>query len=377
MAGAGGRARAIVSGAPSSALARLVREPKRFGFDAAVRVLAKAARRADFADIGRFRTPPGLAYPPADVTAVQAPSPPDDRSGGTAAHLSPPPAITTTVMGLSGPSGVLPRFYSEAVTATLRDRSRALHHFLDVLGHAMVAMFARAGVKYRLHRAAETALLASPPQPDHVSQVLLGLTGYGTPHLVPRLAAGAEPLLHYSGLLAMRPRSADRLAALVSDWLGRDVEVRQFAGTWLSLPPPQRTSLPQARSRGTWNRLGVDAAIGVRAWDVQARVVLRVGPLDRRAFEALLPDRPGLRRLVSLVRAYLGFEIGFAINPVLAAEQVPPLYLRADADPPPRLGWNTWIPEPKPPIRRQHAADAVFEAEVVEAEEAAGRVRAA
>jgi type VI secretion system protein ImpH len=163
----------------------------------------------------------------------------------------------------------------------------------------------------------------------------------------------------------------------VSDWLGRDVEVRQFAGAWLALPPDQRTGLPRGRSPGAWNRLAVDAAIGVRAWDMHARVVLRVGPLDRRAFEALLPDRPGLRRLVSLVRAFLGFEIGFAINPVLAADQVPPVVLDAGADPAPRLGWNTWIPGPQPTVRREHAADAVFEAEVVEAEEAAGRVRAA
>ena len=145
----------------------------------------------------------------------------------------------------------------------------------------------------------------------------------------------------------------------------------QFAGAWLTLPPDQRTSLPLGRRPGTWNRLAVDAAIGVRAWDVQARVILRVGPLDRAAFEALLPDRPGLRSpLVSLVRAYLGFETGFAINPVLAADQVPPLFLNAAADPPPRLGWNTWVPSPKPPLRRRDAADAVFEAEVVEAEEA-------
>ena len=365
-----------MSGGQPSVLTRFVREPWRFGFDAGVRVLARAARHVDFADIARFRTPAGLAYPPAEVIAVQPgqdSSPPAGRPGGNSRL----PLVTVGMMGLTGPSGVLPRFFTEVVTATLRDRSRALHEFLDMLSHRMVALFARAGVKYRLNRAAETAMLETPPAPDTAAHALLALTGYGTEHLVPRLAAGAEPLLHYSGLYAMRPRSADRLAALVSDWLGREVQVMQFAGAWLTLPPDQRTSLALGRRPGTWNRLAVDAAIGVRAWDVQARVILRVGPLDRAAFEALLPDRPGLRRLVSLVRAYLGFETGFAINPVLAADQVPPLFLNATADPPPRLGWNTWVPGPKPPISRRDAADAVFEAEVVEAEEAAARKRAA
>ena len=65
-----------------------------------------------------------------------------------------------------------------------------------------------------------------------------------------------------------------------------------------------------------------DATIGVRAWDVQSGIVLRIGPLERESFTALLPDRPALERLVALVRAYLGFAAGFAINPVVAAAAV-------------------------------------------------------
>ena len=100
----------------------------------------------------------------------------------------------------------------------------------------------------------------------------------------------------------------------------------EFAGAWLSLPPDQRTRLS---ANGAWCRLGVDAAAGVRAWDPQARIILRIGPLDLKGFQRLLPDRVALHRLVSLVRAYVGFELGFAINPVLAAREVPPLRLDA------------------------------------------------
>ena len=113
-----------------------------------------------------------------------------------------------------------------------------------------------------------------------------------------------------------------------------------------------------------------DAAAGVRAWDPQARIILRIGPLDLKGFQRLLPDRVALHRLVSLVRAYVGFELGFAINPVLAAREVPPLLLTAGADPPPRLGWNTWVPGPAAGVIQRHdAADAIFEAEVIEAQQ--------
>ncbi len=337
-----------------SVLGRLGTEPRRFHFDAAVRVLTTARREQDPADAVRFHSPAGLVYPAADVLDVRQPA---DAL----------PEVTVGLMGLTGPSGVLPRYYSEVVTQALRSRSTALRDFLDLLAHRFVAFFARGGVKYRPARTAEAAAQRGDLTQDPVARVLLALTGYGTPHLADRLAAGTEPLLHYAGLFALRPHSADRLGALISDWLGLHVEVVEFAGAWLPIPPDQRTSLS---ARGAWCRLGIDAAAGVRAWDPQARIVLRIGPLDLRGFQRLLPDRVALHRLVSLVRAYVGFELGFAINPVLAAREVPPLRLDATSDPPPRLGWNTWVPGPAGGVTtRTDAADAVFEAEVIEAQQ--------
>ncbi len=332
-----------------SVLAELAAAPQRFRFDAAVRILSRAARTNAIADAMRFRTPPGLAYPPADVSRVR---------DGTQ------PEVTTAVMGLVGPSGVLPRHYTEAVVSTLRGRSTALYDFLDMLSHRFVAFFAQASTKYRPARAAEAAALRQPPDVDAITQVLLSLTGYGTANLTNRLESGSEPILHYAGLFAMRQRSAERLRAMVSDWLGRPVEVIEFAGAWLNLPIDQRTRIG---ARGAFNRLGNDAAAGVRAWDPQARFVLKVGPFtDAREFETFLPNRAELRRLVALVRAYVGYELGFGVNPVLAGPAVPPLQLLSAIDPAPRLGWNTWLPSGSG--GRGDAADAVFEAEVIEAQ---------
>ena len=347
-----------------AAMALLLRKPQRYRFDAAVRILAHSAQTGDPAEAVRFRAPMGSAYPGPEVFAVR------ETNKGL-------PILTTPVMGLTGPTGVLPRHYSDILHSTVRNRSPALQDFMELLSQRFVAQFARAGMKYRPHRLREAAHLdrkasvrtGQPPPPDPLTQALLAFSGFGTPHLVERVAAGEEPLLHYAGLLSMRPHSAERLQAMLSDWLGRKVEVVQFVGDWLNLPPDQRTRMPQGRRAGAFNRLGHDAAIGVRAWDIQARIILRIGPLDSEGFAALLPDRPLLRRLVSLTRAFLGFETGFAVNPVLASHAVPRLRLEGGPPvgaPPARLGWNTWIPKTG---SRGDATDAVFAAELVEAQE--------
>jgi type VI secretion system protein ImpH len=360
-------------------LEQLAKEPQRFGFDAGIRVLLHSARSTDPGSVVRFHSVSGLAYPPADILRL-AP-----KQEGV------PPDLVVSVMGLIGPSGVLPRSYTETVNRTLRSRSDSLRDFLDMLSHRMLALFASAGMKYRPNRIFEISQLsghAADAGEDLFTGALLSLTGYGTPHLVDRFSAGRDPLLHYAGFLTTQPRSAERLRALVSDWLGRPVEIQQFVGAWLPLTPDQRSQLPGRGVTGQFNRLGLlpdagmeqagdldgrvrsDAAIGVRAWDVQTGIVLRIGPLDRESFTALLPDRPTLGRLVGLVRAYLGFATDFAINPVVTAAAVPGLQLLADADPPPRLGWNTWLTVPAG-SRTEDAAEAMFEAEVVEARMAA------
>lgn len=339
---------------------RLQAEPRRFTFDAAVRVLTFFRRRADPAEAARFTSVAGSSFPGAEVTEVKI------EPGKSEARM------TIGLIGLTGPVGVLPRQYSDAVVADQRSRSYSLTDFLDLISHRMVAAFAAAGAKYRPHRAADTGALATGRQKaDPVADVLLSLTGYATPGLAERLLAGAASLRHYAGFFSAHPRSTDRLEALASDWLGRPVKVEQFAGAWLAVPPDQRTRMPVGVSPGGFCQLSVDAAAGVRAWDQQARIVLRIGPLDLPYFERLLPNRPLLRELASLVRAFVGFEVGFAVNPVLARDAVPPLVLSRPgeagaAGAGPLLGWNTWAPTSPIAPRRTDATEPLFEGDIVE-----------
>jgi type VI secretion system protein ImpH len=343
---------ALVAPAPAQSLLQMLQdEPWRFDFDAAVAVMMHAAGRGDPGAAISFHAPPGLGFVPADIVSV-APE-------GDGFHA------TIGLLGLTGPSGVLPRPYTETVNAEQRRRSFALAGFLDLLAQGPLAQFAAAAIKYRPHRAADAAAIGAKQAgraKDGMRDALLAFTGYAMPGAADRLAMGSDPQLYYAGAFAAWPRSADQLAAILSDWLGQTVEVEQFAGAWLSLGPEQQSTLPSDGRPGRFHQLGVDAAAGARAWDIQSRIVLRIGPLSLAAFAALLPGGVLLKRLVALTRAYLGDQIGFAVNPVLAADAVPPVRLGgAEA---PRLGWNGWLPMSKK--RQRDATEARFGARDVD-----------
>jgi len=308
-----------------SALDRLQREPARFSLDRAAEVLAPTLDPTEI----RWRTPARLGAPGGEVAA---PKP------ATANSL---PEIITPTFGLIGPGGVLPRHYTALVAAEARKRSTALHQFLDLLARRFTGLFVKAGAKYRPTRNALPA-----------ERVLAAAAGLGTPHLVARLATPLPALLFHAGTLAARSRSAERLRGMLGEEIGGAVEIVEFTGGWIRLPPSEQTRIG---ARGRHAGLGVDAALGAEAWDPAARFLIRLGPLSLKRFEALLPGAPLHGRLVELTRLHVGLEQDFAFNPVLAADQVPALRLGAGGG---RLGWTSWLTAPRP--RRADAADAML-----------------
>ena len=64
----------------------------------------------------------------------------------------------------------------------------------------------------------------------------------------------------------------------------------------------------------------------------------KVGPLDRAAFDSLLPDGSALPAVVALVEQYVGHEFGWDLRLVLRAGEVAPCRPGRHG----RLGWTSW-----------------------------------
>lgn len=346
---------AWTSGPPLDALLRA--EPYRFGFFQAVRILERLVRHAVGTDarpedeVVRFQAHQSLLFPPSEICRIV-----DGRDG----HL----LMTVAFMGLTGPSGALPRHYTELVMDRLRHKDRTLCDFLDLFNHHLIALFYRAWQKNRFwigyegadmleeHYRADSSQYRAfitdiRPREDLVSQCLLDLTGMGPPALRyratvrtalrPRTTVHDLTMRYYAGLLAQQHRSAIGLEGILLDYFGVPMQVIQFVGQWLLLEEANQSRLVD----GGNTQLGMTAIAGQRFWDVQGKFRIRIGPLTYAQFLDFLPSGAAHHRLADLARLYAGLAMDIDAQLVLKVEEVPECQLSPAAGP--RLGWNMWV----------------------------------
>lgn len=317
------------------AIDRLLREPGRFGFFQAVRLLYDVNGfdgRGTGARPGplRFTTPASLAFPPSELHSVE------QAEGAT--------RVCVNFMGLTGPSGVLPRLYTETLIARRSNRDRSAQEFMDLFNHRLVALFWLAWAKHRPEIGRQFGFHNS------IFRYLEHLVGLGTPALQarlhpPRRAAGpvrkslpSAAMSYFSGLIAQRPHGERAIAQVVSAVVDAPVQATGCLGTWMDIAADARTRLGRSN-----HVLGEGCVLGRRYWDRQTTLRLAIGPIDRRAFNDLMPRRQRLHDIIELTRFLTGLALDLRIRLSLRAEQVPALRLGANGDDRPQLGWNTWL----------------------------------
>lgn len=307
----------------------LRREPYRFEFFQAMRLLKRL--QPGRAPVGRFTPPsteavriganPSMAFPASQIQALEW-----EGSGQ--------PSMIVNFMGLTGPLGVLPLYYTELLLERKRAGDTALLAFLDIFNHRITSLFYQAWEKYRFYVTYER------DERDRFSRYLLDLIGLGSKGLQDRQMVLDDSLIYYSGLLALQPRSAAGLKQLIGDYFDVPVEVEQFAGGWYPLDRPTQTRFQDRRTHS--EQLGVGAVVGDEVWDPQSAVRLRLGPLPLARYLEFLPNGSAYDALRALTRFYSNDGLDFEIQLVLERAEVPRCELGAGGESGPLLGWVTW-----------------------------------
>lgn len=304
-------------------------EPSSFEFFQAVRLLDMLF--PDRQPVGGFANPrqesvrfganPDYTFPASQISQFEWPE-------------GEQPRMRVNFMGLTGPMGLLPLYYSSLVRERIRAHDTALRDFFDIFNHRSISLFYQAWEKYRFTIAYERG------ESDRFSHHLLDLLGLGTPGLRNRQPLPDDGLLFYAGLLSPHARSAEALRQLLMDYFDVPVEIEQFVGAWHALDEDT-----QCRFTGTANyseQLGFGAVVGDEVWDQQSGVRIRLGPLSLEQYRNFLPDGPAYEPLRALTRFFAGDELDFELELVLRKEEAPLCTLGEEGSTAPQLGWLSW-----------------------------------
>lgn len=308
---------------------RLRKDPWSFEFFQAVRLLESI--HPDREPVGRFSVPsreiakfrayPSTVFPASEIQSLK------DSAGGQA-------DLEVNFMGLFGPIGVLPLYYTELIAERARIRDTALIDFLNIFNHRMISLFYRAWEKYRFPVAYGRGDI------DQVGHRLMDFIGLGTPGLESRQKVADEALIHYAGLLSQQPRCSANLETLLADYFEIPVEVEQFVGAWYKLD--ESTQFCMEDSGDVSEQLGLGAVVGDEVWDTQGRVRIKLGPLRIERYLDFLPSGTAYAPLRAMVNFYGGAEVDFEAQLILDHRDVPPCEIGAEGATAPTLGWLTW-----------------------------------
>jgi len=311
----------------SSLIERLFQDPHGFSFFQAVNLLEKAAEGklplgkalAPEEEPVRFSAKGGLSFPASEISALE-----EGEDNG-------PACMEVAFLGLIGPSGVLPHWYTELVEERLRKKDATLRDFLDLFHHRLVSLFYLAWKKYRF------PVQFQAGAKDRLSRELLSLSGLGTAGLTERIGLPEESLNYFGGNFSRQVPSAIAIRSAVEYFANVQAEVDQFIERTLPLEPEDRSRLGMANAN-----LGENAIVGSQVWECQSKFRIVLGPLTYKEFQTFLPCGRMLRPIFALVKYMVGMEFEFEIRLVLKRSEMPLCVLGRTADGP-RLGWSTWV----------------------------------
>jgi len=276
----------------------------------------------------RIGQEPATTFEPANLTAFSP------------AEGNKPHRLTIRYPGLLGPNGPLPLHLTEHARHRLdRHQDATFIRFLDIFHHRMVSLF------YRAWANNEPTVSFDRPHADRFSGYIAALAGIGMSALRNHDEIDDLTKFFYCGRFSSQTKSAQGLEDILGDYFQMPVRIESFVGEWLKLPEESRCRLGRNPANGT---LGDSAVLGGRVWACQFKFRVIVGPIDREQYESLLPVGKRIRRLIAIVRNYIGDELAWDLKLILKRESVPAARLSATS----RLGWTTWL------RKRPHAVDA-------------------
>jgi type VI secretion system protein ImpH len=239
--------------------------------------------------------------------------------------------MVVNFLGLLGTNGPMPLIITEYVYDRLHNhRDRTLASFLDVFNHRMISLF------YRAWACNQQSVSHDRKDEDRFAVYIGSLFGIGEDSFRNRDAVPDIAKLHYSGRLVCPTGNAEGLKEILQDYFGTEVDIEEFVGQWIDLPPEHRCQMGRSPENA---RLGSTLVVGSSFWECQQKFRIKLGPMSLSDYRRMLPGSDSIQRLVAWVKNYVGDELSWELQLILCAKEVPNICLGKIG----QLGWSTWL----------------------------------
>jgi type VI secretion system protein ImpH len=202
--------------------------------------------------------------------------------------------VTSTFLGLVGATSPLAYHYAEPLT---HESGQALRHFYDLIHHRLLSLFYRVRQKYRPLEGYRG------DGRDSFSRTAFAFLGVDVGAEEPAPAKHALPLgalLALAPLVSVPTRSPRTLRLVLEQvFPGLPIEVECFVPRQVEMAPSERCQLGVSRTT-----LGQDLVAGDRMLDCSGRFRIRIGPLPRALYQALVSKGARWAELCNIINFF-------------------------------------------------------------------------
>lgn len=266
-----------------------------------LRHLPAPSHQQDWSDDFKFGTSFSLSFP---ATEIEELSYQDQRI-----HL------TNLVVGLTGTQGALPYTYTNKLKQSSRQQRLEIKAFLGLFNHKLTTKYVDASIAYNLPVRYEIE------QKNHYLDILHALNGYiRSQHQQHDLD---EYFAEFSGLMQGQNNTAHALKTILGRVFDTQVQIQEFVKEKFQLGDEQKTTLGGSHP----SLLGINTFCGDTVEQIDGKIEIQIGPLNREQYLAFLPNQPLNKKLKDLIQTWCSPTLFIDVRLILDKNEIRPISL--------------------------------------------------
>lgn len=291
----------------------LVERSSQFNFYQVVRLMQHLV--AQNPDLLKFRSLANMAYPAADIEAIE-----QDKDAFT---------LDATFLSLTSASSPLPDFYIESMLRDVHYDSTVVQELLDIIHQRLYPLL------FNTWKNRSALLQINEYHNDRTLNALYSFMGLADVD-IRRKFSNAASLLKFICYFATEHKSIRALSSLLSQYYNVPVDVCSFQPALQKIPKAQHNHIGVKN-----NQLSETAYLGSECYSCSNNLLIQIGPLNAEQFPKFLAHSDNIKILEELLDLYVNEPFGFFIEVILDRSNFKPAQLSDGFTN--QLGITSWL----------------------------------